>query len=57
MLLIGEGRPEHLPQYFAHVEKVGHFEYPLALEETDIYWGQGLKWNLKDVWPEIKRWR
>jgi hypothetical protein len=57
MLLIGEGRPEHLPQYFAHVEKVGHFEYPLALEETDIYWGQGLKWNLKDIWPEIKRWR
>jgi hypothetical protein len=57
MLLIGEGRPEHLPQYFAHVEKVGHFEYPLALEETDIYWGQGLKWNLQEVWPETKRWR
>jgi hypothetical protein len=57
MLLIGEGQPEHLPQYFAHVEKVGHFEYPLALEEMDIYWGQELKWNLKDVWPEIKRWR
>ena len=57
MLLVGEGQPEHLPQYFAHVERVGHFEYPLALEETDIYWGQGLKWKLQDIWPEIKRWR
>ena len=57
MLLIGEGRPEHLPQYFAHVEKVGHFEYPLALEETDIYWGQGLKWNLQQIWEDTKRWR
>ncbi len=57
MLLIGEGHPELLPQYFAHLEKVGHFEYPLALEETDIYWGQGLKYNLRDVWDQVKRWR
>jgi hypothetical protein len=57
MLLIGEGRPEILPKEFAHVEKVGHFEYPMALEETDIYWGQGLKWNLQQIWPETKRWR
>jgi hypothetical protein len=57
MILIGEGEPELLPQKFAHVEKVGHFEYPLALEETDIYWGQGLKWKLQDIWPDVKRWR
>ncbi len=57
MILVGEGRPEHLPQYFAHVEKLGSFEYPLALERTDIYWGQGLKWNLRDIWGELKRWR
>jgi len=57
MLLIGEGHPERLPQYFAHVEKVGHFEYPLALEETDIYWGQGLHWKLQDIWDKVQRWR
>ncbi len=39
MLLIGEGRPEHLPQYFAHVKNVGHLVHPMALEEADIYWG------------------
>ncbi len=57
MILIGEGEPELLPQKFAHVEKLGYFHYPMALEETDIYWGQGLKWNLQEVWPEVKRWR
>ena len=57
MILIGEGEPQSLPQKFAQVEKLGHFEYPLALEETDIYWGQGLKWDLHEIWPKIKRWR
>ena len=57
MILLGEGEPEKLPSYFNHVEKVGHFEYPLALERTDIYWGQGLHWNLQDIWPDVKRWR
>jgi hypothetical protein len=57
MILIGEGDPESLPQKFADVEKLGHFAYPMALEETGIYWGQGLKWNLQEVWPETKRWR
>ncbi len=57
MLLLGEGEPETLPQKFARVEKVGHFEYPLALEYTDIYWCQGLKWNLQQDWQKVKRWR
>ncbi len=57
MILVGEGDPDSLPQKFAHVEKLGHFEYPMALEQTDIYWGQGLKWNLQQIWPEVRRWR
>ena len=57
MILVGEGHPERLPAKFAHVEEVGHFEYPLALERTDIYWGQGLKWPLQEIWEDVKLWQ
>jgi 4-amino-4-deoxy-L-arabinose transferase-like glycosyltransferase len=57
MILLDEGRPEHLADIFEHVEKVGRFDVPYALERFDIYWGQGLKPNLHDVWQNERQWR
>jgi hypothetical protein len=56
MILLGEGRPEHLKQITERAEDMGHFEYPYALENTDIWYIQGLKLNLHDVWEHEKNW-
>jgi 4-amino-4-deoxy-L-arabinose transferase-like glycosyltransferase len=57
VILLGEGRPEHLPDIFDRVEKVGRFDYPYALENFDIYWGEGLKLDLQEVWRSERSWR
>jgi len=49
-----EGR--HLKQISEHAEKVGHFEYPYALEDFDIWYAQGLKVSLHDIWEHEKHW-
>jgi hypothetical protein len=30
---------------------------PYAVEQNPIFLCQGLKWNLQEVWPQIKKWR
>ena len=56
IIVMGEGDPEHLAQITAHSEKVGHFEYPYALEDFDIYYVQGLKVPLQQLWQHEKNW-
>jgi hypothetical protein len=56
MILLDEDDPEHLAQVTAHAEKVGHFEYPYALENFDIYYVQGLKVPLDEIWAHEKIW-
>ena len=56
IIVMGEGDPEHLAQITAHSEKVGHFEYPYALEDFDIYYVQGLKVPLQQIWQHEKTW-
>jgi hypothetical protein len=56
MILLDEDNPEHLSQFTSHSEKVGHFEYPFALENFDIYYIQGLKVPLDDLWAHEKAW-
>ena len=56
IILIGEGNPEHLRQITQHAEEMGHFEYPNALENFDIWYAQGLKVNLHDIWEHEKQW-
>ena len=56
MILLDEDDPEHLAQVTAHSEKVGHFEYPYALENFDIYYIQGLKVPLDEIWAHEKIW-
>ena len=56
IIVMGEGDPEHLAQLTEHSEKVGHFEYPYALEDFDIYYVQGLKVPLQQLWQREKNW-
>jgi hypothetical protein len=56
IIILGEGNPDHLRQITEHAEDKGHFEYPYALENFDIWYAQGLKVNLHDVWEHEKKW-
>lgn len=57
IIVVNEGNNgEHLKQISEHAEKVGHFEYPYALENFDIWYAQGLKVSLHDIWEYEKDW-
>lgn len=56
VIVLGEGNPEHLRQIAERAEDRGHFEYPNALENFDIWYVQGLKVNLHDLWEHEKKW-
>jgi hypothetical protein len=57
IIVVNEGNEgKHLKQISEHAEKVGHFEYPGALENFDIWYAQGLKISLHDVWEHEKDW-
>ncbi len=56
MILVDEGNPEHLAEITSHSEKAGHFEYPYALENFDIYYIQDLKVPLDEIWAHEKNW-
>src|SRR5271165_6586459 len=56
IIVVNESNPEHLKRLSEHAEKVGHFEYPYALENFDIWYAQGLKLSLQDVWEHEKTW-
>lgn len=56
MILLDEDDPERLAQITTHSEQVGHFEYPYALENFDIYYIQGLKVPLDEIWAHEKLW-
>lgn len=56
LIVVNEGSGKHLQQLSEHAENVGHFEYPGALENFDIWYAQGLKVSLRDIWEQEKDW-
>ena len=56
IIIVDEDNPEHLKSISEHAELAGHFEYPYALERFDIWYAQGLKVNLQDIWEREKNW-
>jgi hypothetical protein len=56
IILNGDLRVER--EHFREVLIAGHVEHPYARRDTffDIYLCRGLKWNLKDIWPQLKKW-
>jgi hypothetical protein len=57
-MIILEGDLKREREHFQSVEIVGHVEHPYARRDTffDIYLCRGLKWNLNDIWPQLKKW-
>ncbi len=57
-VIVMDGGQADLERKFATVEKVAHVGHPYAMpyEHFDIFYCRGLKWPLKDVWPEVKNW-
>ena len=57
MIVMGD-RQAILEAKFAHVEKRAHVANPYAMpyEHIDIFYCQGLKWPLSEIWPKVKNW-
>jgi hypothetical protein len=57
-MIVMEGRQEDLETKFALVRKVAHVGHPYAMpyEHFDIFYCQGLKGPLAELWPKVKNW-
>jgi uncharacterized membrane protein len=58
IMIILNGDLKREREHFRQVEIAGHVEHPYARRDTffDIYLCRGLKWNLHDIWPQLKKW-
>ena len=57
-MIVMEDRKERLERLFERVEKAGTVYHPYSMpyEHFDVYYCQGLKANLRDLWPSVKNW-
>ena len=57
-VIVMQGRQADLETKFSTVEKVAHIGHPYAMpyEHFDMFYCRGLKWPLKDFWPQVKNW-
>jgi len=57
IIVLGDSYEDLAPKC-EQVEKVGRVEHPYSRrdEHFNLLWCRGLKWNLKEVWPNLKSW-
>lgn len=57
-MIVMAGRQRDLESRFATVRKAGHVEHPYSMpyEHFDVFYCQGLKRPLAEVWPSLKQW-
>ena len=58
MIILGEGHESNMQTKCASYSIIGHADYPLSRpdEWLPIYHCRGFKWNLRTIWPDMKRW-
>lgn len=58
MIVLGEGHERNMQTKCASYSIIGHTDDPLSQRDEwrPIYHCRGFKWNLQDVWPEMKHW-
>jgi hypothetical protein len=56
LIVLGDNRRSLEPKCASIAEYDVTFS-PYALEHNPIFVCQGLKWNLQEIWPELKKWR
>lgn len=59
LIVLGEGDERNMQAFCASYSIVGNAKHPLSRRDEwlPIYHCRGLKWNLQEIWPELKRWR
>jgi len=57
-MIVMADRQERLEQLFTSVQKVASVYHPYSMpyEHFDVFYCRGLKWPLKEIWPQVKRW-
>jgi len=58
-MIILDDREEVLRKLFDVVEKVGRVEHPYSMPDQhfDVFYCRGPKFEVKDLWPRLKKWR
>ncbi|MGH9605208.1 MAG: ArnT family glycosyltransferase [Terracidiphilus sp.] len=58
MIVLGEGDPRNMQKYCSSYKVIGNATYPLSRpsEWLPIYYCQGFKPNLQQIWPRLKHW-
>ena len=51
-------RPERLAEIFTTFRKVAHVthQYSMPYQHFDVYYCQGMKQPLSELWPRVKNW-
>jgi len=57
-VIVLQGRQQDLEREYAAVRKVARVEHPYSMpyEHFDVYYCQGLKQPVSEVWPHVKNW-
>ena len=57
-MIVMADRQERLEQLFTSVQKVASVYHPYSMpyEHFDVFYCRGLKWPLKEKWPQVKNW-
>jgi hypothetical protein len=57
-MIVLDDRKERLEELFANVRKVGHVDHPYSMpyEHFDVFYCQGMKRPLSELWPQLKHW-
>ncbi len=58
LIVLGEGNERNMQSKCASYSIIGDTNYPLSRpdEWRPIYHCRGLKWNLQEIWPQMKHW-
>ena len=56
LIVLGDRRSSIEPKC-ASIQEFDVTFSPYAMEQNPIFLCQGLKWNLQEVWPQMKKWR
>ena len=57
-MIVMDDHQQQLENYFASVQKVGTVYHPYSMpyEHFDVFYCRGMKQNLHEIWPRLKKW-
>jgi hypothetical protein len=57
-MIVMDDRQERLEELFREVKKVAHVSHPYSMpyNHFDVFYCQGIRMPIGELWPKIKRW-